>query len=300
MSTVTAIVHTKNSAQTLELCLKSLVWCDEVFVVDMQSTDDTVRIAKKYKATLFEEKPIKFADPIRNTYIHKVKTEWTLIVDSDEEVPATLAKHLRELSLSQGINGYKVPRANIIFGKWMQHTGFWPDYIVRFFRTGTCTYPPYVHGQPIIEGVTAEIDARQEYALIHHHYESVEQYLMRLNVYTSLEIEKAEVTNYKLTATSFIESFFSEFYRRFYQQEGYKDGSHGLVVSLLQAMYMMVVQMKRWEQARQELPISLEAIESSVNDACRSTTYWVANEQIKQKKSPIQKIGLKIRRKLNS
>ncbi len=298
MSTITAIVHTKNSAKTLKSCLASLIWCDEIFVVDMQSTDETVEIAKKYKATIFEEKPRQFADPIRNQYIHKVKTEWTLIVDSDEEVPETLAKRLQELSLTPGINGYKVPRANIIFGKWMQHTGFWPDYIVRFFRTGTCTYPPYVHGQPVIEGVTAEIEPRQEYALIHHHYESVEQYLMRLNVYTTLEVEKT--TDNRLQTADFLRSFFDEFYRRFYRQEGYKDGSHGLVVSLLQAIYMLVVTMKRWEAARSEIPVTLPEIESGVHEACSQTTYWTANEQIKGKNGFLTKLGLKIRRKLTS
>lgn len=298
MSTVTAIVHTKNSAHTLEACLASLAWCDKVFVVDMESTDGTLAIAKKHKATIYSEKPIQFADPIRNEYIHKVQTEWTLIVDSDEEVPETLAKHLKELALTPGINGYKVPRANIIFGKWMQHTGFWPDYIVRFFRTGTCTYPPYVHGQPIIDGVTAQIEAKQGYALIHHHYESVEQYLMRLNVYTSLETEKT--TEDRLQSTDFLSSFFSEFYRRFYLQEGYKDGSHGLVVSLLQAIYMLVVAMKRWEQAKKELPVELDTIESTIHEACSQTTYWTANEKLKNTKNAFSKIGLQVRRKLNS
>lgn len=299
MSTITAVIHTKNSGATLKRCLDSLQWCDSIMVVDMQSSDETISIAKKYHAVIYEEKPMQFADPIRNQYLHKVKTDWTLIVDSDEEVPQTLATKLRELSLVQGVNGYKVPRANIVFGKWMQHTGFWPDYIVRFFRTGSCTYPPYVHGQPIIEGVTQAIEVKKEFALIHHHYQSIEQYLMRLNVYTSLEVEKKQEHAPPQSSTSFLQAFFDEFYRRFYQQEGYKDGSHGLVVSLLQAIYMMVVMMKRWEAAKKELPISLREMESIVHEACSQTTYWVANEELKRSQNPIEKISLRIRRKVN-
>lgn len=297
MSTVTAIIHTKNSASTLEVCLKSLSWCDEIFVVDMESDDETLAIAKKHKVTIFKEKPLKFADPIRNTYMQKVKTEWTLIIDSDEEIPPSLAKKFNDLMSTQGINGYKVPRANIIFGKWIQHTGFWPDYIVRFFRTGKCTYPPYVHGQPIIDGVTETIEAKPEFAIIHHHYNSIEQYLMRLNVYTSLEVEKIQVADIHVQATDFLKSFFDEFFRRFFSGKGYLDGGHGLVISLLQSIYMMVVQMKLWEKSKKEMNVSLDEIEASVNSSCSDTTYWVATEKM-EKASAAEKILLRVRRKL--
>ncbi len=292
MPTITALVHTKNSAKTLDLCLSSLRFCDEVFVIDMESSDETLAIAKKHK-----EKQIQFADPIRNHYIKKVKTDWTLIVDSDEEVPETLAKKFQELMTISGVNGYKVPRANIIFGKWMEHSGFWPDYIVRFFRTGTCSYPSYVHSQPVIEGVTAEIEALQEFALIHHHYDSVEQYLLRLNVYTTLETQKIEAQGITPSDESFLQTFFAEFHRRFFAQEGYKDGKHGLVVSLLQAIYMLVVQMKLWEKAKHNTETSLDSIELSVNDACRATSYWVANEKVKKSRG-LSALVQKVRRKL--
>ncbi len=295
MSTITAVVHTKNSEKTLDRCLASLAWCDEIFVVDMESSDETLTIAKKHKATIFHEKQIKFADPIRNKYLEKVKTEWTLIVDSDEEVPETLAERLHQSMMTKGVNGYRIARANIIFGKWIEHTGFWPDYIVRFFRTGKCTYPPYVHGQPVIEGVTETIEARKEYALIHHHYDSIEQYLMRLNVYTSLEVEKQE-----LQPTSFLQAFFDEFYRRLFAQEGYKDGTHGLVISLLQAIYMMVVQMKLWEKNKKEIGFSVDDVEATINQACSHSMYWSANEKMKFEHSPFKRLGYKIKRKLNT
>ncbi|MEP7167031.1 MAG: glycosyltransferase family 2 protein [Candidatus Woesebacteria bacterium] len=295
MSTITAVVHTKNSGKTLETCLHSLRWCDEVFVVDMESTDDTVSIAKKYDATIFHEKQIKIVEPMRNKYLEKVKTEWTLIVDSDEEVPETLAKKLRQLMMTQGVNAYKLPRANIIFGKWIEHTGFWPDYIVRFFRTGKCTFPPYVHADPIIDGVTETVEAHKEFALLHHHYDSIEQYVMRLNVYTSMEVEKQE-----LQSTHFLQAFFDEFYSRFFARQGYKDGSHGLVISLLQAIYMMVVQLKLWEKTKNEMKVSLDDVEATINDACSDAMYWSANERIKTEKNTLKRIGYKIKRKLNS
>lgn len=301
--TVTAIVHTKNSAKTLETCLRSLSWCSEVWVVDMESTDSTVDIAKREGAHVFAVKaPHRFADPVRNEYLKKVKTEWTLIIDSDEEVPETLAEKLKECMMTQGVNGYRVPRKNIIFGKWVMHTGFWPDYIIRFFRTGTCDYPAVVHGQPHVVGKVEDIPAREEYALIHHHYESVEQYLLRLNVYTTLEVEKisqrGELPN--LSGSSFLSAFFSEFHRRFFAQKGYLDGAHGLVLSLLQSVYQMVVVMKLWEMHKKDVHVRLDDIELDVMDACRSTSYWVANEKITHGKNPLHKLIHTVKRKIHS
>src|SRR5258708_29144379 len=133
MATITAVVHTRNSEQTLGKCLRSVAWCDEIFVIDMDSSDGTIEIAKKHGAKIFSLRATHaYADPIRNEYLQKVKTDWTIIVDSDEEVPPTLAEKLKELMLVAGVNGYSIPRKNIIFDKWIEHTGYWPDYIVRF------------------------------------------------------------------------------------------------------------------------------------------------------------------------
>src|SRR5258708_6211555 len=107
MATITAVIHTKNSEKTLDACLHSLGWCDEIFVVDMESTDRSVTIANKYGAKVFNVKTPAggggaIVEQVRQQFLEKVKSDWTLIVDSDEEVPVTLANKLRELTRVQG------------------------------------------------------------------------------------------------------------------------------------------------------------------------------------------------------
>ncbi|HSW89836.1 MAG TPA: glycosyltransferase family 2 protein [Patescibacteria group bacterium] len=301
MSNTTAIVHTKNSQETLEQCLKSLHSFADIWVVDSDSSDKSLVIAQKYATKVFKIKTdIPFADPLRNQFLQKVKTEWTLIVDSDEEIPETLAKKLQELSLTQGIAGYRIPRKNIIFGKWIEHTGFWPDYIVRFFRTGTCLYPPFVHAQPVIDGQVGDITALEEYAIIHHHYDTISQYLSRLNTYTSLEVEKDAPADYNLRTANWFSVFFGEFNRRFFADHGYLDGSYGLILSFLQSIYQLVVAMKRWEIKKENESISLRDIESQVNEQCSNVSYWSANEEIKSSKNIFQKVSLMFWRKIHS
>lgn len=301
MPTITAVIHTFNSEKSLDTCLRSLTWCDEIFVVDMMSLDKTVTIAKKYGAKIFTVKSeYSYADPVRNEYLQKVKTDWTLIVDSDEEVPPKLAQKLRELMQSTGVNGYALPRKNIIFGRWMQHTGYWPDYIVRFFRTGQATYPPAVHSQPIVDGRTEFIAPIEELALVHHHYATISQFLNRLNTYTSLEVEKLKIAKKEYSPTEALKEFFAELNRRFFQLEGYKDGSYGLTLSLLNGVYQMVSYLKAWEVSKSVAGVVPEDIEAEVTSACDATSYWVANEALKENPPLFKKIGLKIRRKLHS
>jgi (heptosyl)LPS beta-1,4-glucosyltransferase len=301
MPTITAVVHTRNSASTLDLCLRSVAWCDEIFVVDMGSTDKTVDIAKKYGAKVFEVKTAhQYADPIRNDYLKKVKTDWTLIVDSDEEVPRTLAEKLKDLMNVDGINGYSLPRKNIVFDRWMQHTGYWPDYIVRFFRTGLASYPPQVHAQPIVDGRHEFLSPEEKFALVHHHYNTIFEFMNRLNVYTSLEVEKLTKHGKVFHPTEALREFFAELHRRFFQMEGYKDGSYGLVLSLLSGVYQMVSYLKAWEVSKSESAIKLDDVEDEITSACDATSYWVANEDLVTEKRPLNKFFLKLKRKLHS
>lgn len=301
MSTITAVVHTKNSAKTLDVCLKSLAWCDVIFIVDMQSTDKTIEIADKYGTKVFAVREnLPYADPIRNEYLQKVKTDWTLIVDSDEEVPHTLAGKLKELMMVAGVDGYNLPRKNIIFGKWMAHTGYWPDYIIRFFRTGKGTYPPQVHGQPVVSGKTESIEPREEFALVHHHYPTIFEFLNRLNVYTTLEVPKLFEQKKEYTPIEALREFFAEFHRRFFSMQGYKDGSHGLTLSLLSSVYQLVSYLKAWEVGKSEAGSSLDDVQVEVEAGCNATSYWVANESLTASKNFFARLRLKISRKLHS
>lgn len=301
MATITAVVHTRNSDKTLDLCLRSVAWCDEIFVVDMGSTDKTVAIAKKYGAKVYEVKSdYGFADPIRNEYLGKVKTDWTLIVDSDEEVPDTLAAKLKDLMQVSTVSGYSLPRKNIIFGRWIEHTGYWPDYIVRFFKTGQAIYPPQVHAQPIVDGRHDFIPPEEGLALIHHHYNTIFDFVNRLNTYTSLEVEKLTKHGKTYSAREALREFFAELHRRFFQMQGYKDGSYGLTLSLLSGVYQMVSYLKAWEVSKIEDGVALETVEEEVTEACDAASYWVANERLKVEKKALPRIGLKLRRKLHS
>lgn len=300
MATVTALVHTKNSEQTLEHCLKSLKFADQLLVVDMESSDDSRAIAKKHGATVLSHKDVGYVEPARQFGLSHVTSDWTLIVDADEEVPESLAKKLRELmSDPQAVDAYFLPRKNIVFNKWIEHTGWWPDYQFRFFKSGTVTWPNEIHAQPKISGKILELPPDAEFALVHHNYQTIEQFLDRMNRYTSIEVEKGQNSSQSTShnPNRIPSEFSNEFARRFFADEGFLDGGHGLALSYLQSMYQVIVELKHWQKGGfPENQHSAELVDK-VRKSLQDLQYWTTSYNI-QRTTGIQKLVWMFKRKL--
>ena len=213
-SSVTVVINTKNAEKTLERTLKSVKDFETIIIVDMESSDKTVSIAKKDTNKVFSYKDVGYVEPARNFAIDKAPTEWVLIVDADEEVPTNLAKKVQELSQSTSDNVcYFVPRKNIIFGKWIQKTGWWPDFQPRFFKKDSVTWLDEVHSVPKIMGSSEYLPVDEDLALIHHNYESDSDYLVRLDRYTTITASEADVET-RISPVMLITSFSDELSRR--------------------------------------------------------------------------------------
>jgi glycosyltransferase involved in cell wall biosynthesis len=144
---LSVVINTKNSSATLEKALGSVrSFADEIVVMDMQSTDNTLEIAKKYDCQVYSHKDVGYVEPARNAAIAKAKGEWIFILDADEEAPDKLKDLVSELSTTT-TDSYFVPRSNIIFGRAV-NTGWWPDYILRLFRKDHVTWSDELHAVP--------------------------------------------------------------------------------------------------------------------------------------------------------
>src|SRR6266498_5902614 len=134
---ISVVVTVFNGEKTLNACLESVKWADEIIVVDDGSTDGTISIAKKHTDKIYHHKSQGFVEPARNFAISKTTGDWILVLDADEQVPQSLAEKLQELAGQSETECVNLPRKNIIFNKWIQHTGWWPDYNIRFFKKGS-------------------------------------------------------------------------------------------------------------------------------------------------------------------
>ena len=298
MSKISVVINTLNEEKNLPRALASIKdFADEVIVVDMYSDDDTVTVAKKAGAQVFEHKRMGYVEPARNFAIEKANSEWILILDADEEVTKKLSGVLKRIAGdSKSADYYRLPRKNIIFGKWIKHARWWPDYNVRFFKKGHVVWSEIIHSIPVTFGKGADLDAGEDNSIVHYNYGTIEQYIDRLNRYTTHQVPQILKSGYKFSWTDLLTEPTQEFVSRYFQGEGYKDGVHGLVLSLLQAFSELVLYLKVWQTQKFESnQISVRNAISEIKKSQKEINYWAADTLLKEKNSLIQTIKRKFR-----
>ncbi|MCL0071477.1 glycosyltransferase family 2 protein [Thermodesulfovibrionales bacterium] len=135
-------VITKNEEERLPDCLRSVSFADEIVVVDSKSTDKTVEIAKEFGCRVFVEDWKGYSSQ-KNSAIDKCKHDWVLVIDADESIPEETKNEIVRIinATANSADAYSFPRKNFFHGKWIRHSGWWPDRVVRLFKMRSCT--PY-------------------------------------------------------------------------------------------------------------------------------------------------------------
>src|SRR3989344_1582000 len=171
---ISVVINTLNEEGSIKRALESLSWADEVVIIDDGSTDATLEILRNTKmkderVKIFHHKSGGYVEPARNFAISKASGDWILILDADEEIPETLAVRLKNVTTEmQQINYVEIPRKNIIFGKWMKASMWWPDYQIRFFKKGVVTWRNEIHSKPGVTGEGIKLDDEERWAIVHH------------------------------------------------------------------------------------------------------------------------------------
>ena len=285
MDKVSVIINTRNEEENLPKAINSVKGvADEIVVVDMMSEDETARVAKKLGARVYEHEKTGYVEPARNFAISKTLGNWILILDADEEVPRTLGAKLKKIIKNPTADYFRIPRKNIIFGKWMKHSRWWPDYNIRFFKKGYVIWNEVIHSIPMTQGIGADLPVKEELAIIHYNYNSIEQYLERMNRYTSVQAKTLIEGKHKFIWKDLISRPVSEFLSRYLAGEGYKDGLHGLAISLLQAFSELIVYLKVWQAEKfLEQAISTKEVEAEMRRTFKETDWWLKEISIKSK-----------------
>lgn len=295
---ISAVVHTFNEEENIDRCLSSLSFADEVILVDMGSTDRTLEKASNYTAKIFNFPYTGFVEPARNFGLEKTKSDWIIILDADEEIGKTLREQILKTCKSGQYDYYRIPRKNIIFNKWVKHAGWWPDFQIRLFKKGKVTWTDRIHGVPLTTGSGVDFPPQEGLAITHYNYRTVSQYLERLNRYTSITAKELFVSNQQAEIKSYIIIPMKEFVTRYFVWEGYKDGIHGLLLSLLQSFSELMVQIKLWELSGcKQTQVDLQQLDDIFNEANKSRTYWLTSVLLSKPHSAFQDFLLRLRRK---
>lgn len=239
---LSVVINTLNEERNIDNVLQSVVkWAGEIIIVDMHSTDDTIKIAKKFGAKIFHHERVGYVEPARSYAVEMASFEWVLILDADELVPSKLQNSIESAIESNECDVYLLPRLNYFFGKVVMHAGWGPDqdHQLRLFKKNTIIFSDEIHSRPeVIEGSLVKVmNSTRDGYLIHFNYIDSRHFIDKLNSYTGVEAGKIIKANINFNIFRIFYVITKEFLVRLIYLKGYKDGWIGIYLSMMMAFY---------------------------------------------------------------
>ncbi|KJJ83353.1 family 2 glycosyl transferase [Candidatus Omnitrophus magneticus] len=225
-------------------------WADEIIIVDGNSTDNTLAIARKYTDKIITSDFAGFGEE-RNKGAEFAKGDWILQLDADEIVTDAMRNRLNSLldGNDAGCASFKFRRKNIFLGKIMTYGG-WYHYSHHLYKKGFAHYEGDIHEKLIVNGLTGTM----EESLEHYPFYSLAEFIERQNRYTGLQAMEQFKSNPKITEKEILYNLrvkpLKLFWKMYFKKKGYKEGPHGFIFSILFAWVHFVKWAKYWEIVR--------------------------------------------------
>jgi glycosyltransferase involved in cell wall biosynthesis len=235
---VTVIIITRNEERNITQCLEGVVWADEIIVVDSESTDRTVEIARHFTEKIFVRKWEGYA-ATKEFALNNASYEWIFWLDADERVSEELEYEIRTIVYTRknSYAGYEVARRAFFLGKWIKHCGWYPGYVVRLFQKSKTKFVhTRVHEKVEVSGTIG----RLKHDLLHYTDNNLFHYFAKFNMYTSLAAQDLEQTGRAVSLYDIVARPPFMFFKMYVLKLGFLDGIHGFLLSLLSASYVFV------------------------------------------------------------
>jgi glycosyltransferase involved in cell wall biosynthesis len=229
--TLSVIVITKNEAHAIRACLESVAWADEIVVLDSGSTDGTVEICREHTPRVYTTDWPGFG-PQKNRALELATGEWVLSLDADERVPAELRAEIEAAMSTTGYEAFRMPRLSSYCGRFMRHSGWWPDRVTRLFRRDRARFSDdLVHERLLVDGTTGTL--RQH--LIHLAFTDLEEVLNKINSYSSSGAVSAARRNKEGSLGKAVVRGLWAFLRTYVLRAGFLDGKEGFMLAVSNA-----------------------------------------------------------------
>lgn len=271
---VSVLIHTLNEEKNIRNCLETVKWADEIIVVDMNSEDKTVEIAKEYTDKIFLFERLGYADPARQFSLKKASNKWVLSVDADELVPKKLRDRLFNILDEDVADVVYVFHNNYFFGHLMKWTGWGAlqDFHVRFFKRDFLNYTDDIHDFIKIKDGAREYKLENpEEGFIHFNYIDVEHFIEKMNRYTTIEAKRLFDAGEDINSKQLLRRVLGEFKFRYIDLKGYKEGFRGFSLSMLMGMYRLVTYVKLKLMKEHDSKNPREKIVEKYNEVARET-----------------------------
>ena len=245
---LSAILITRNEAHNLEACLKSLQGlADEIVVVDTRSSDETVAIAQRFGATVSQPDDWPGFGPQKNRALALATRPWILSIDADERVTPELAAEIQQAMARNDFAAYTMGRLSWYCGKFIQHAGWRPDYVLRLFRRDCAQFSnDLVHERVMTQQPVGQL----HHHLLHYSYQDFSQVLAKVDAYSSAAAQQAFNRGERGSMGKAIGHGAWAFVRTYVLRAGFLDGAHGLALAISNAQTSYYKYVKLWAMAQ--------------------------------------------------
>ena len=247
---ISLCIITRNEEANLERCLRSASFADEIVVVDSESDDRTVDVARRLGARVVVE-PFRGHVQQKARAVELASHRWVLCLDADEELSEALRREIERLHDSEPgpVAGYELPRKTHYLGAFIEHGGWWPEFRLRLFDRqagGWTGHDP--HDRVEVEGAVQRLQG----PLYHYNYRDLRHHLDKVNSYTSIMAKGMLERGKRPSLAAALLRPPGRFLKMFVLKRGFLDGWRGFVVATIGAFYVFLKYAKLWELARQQ------------------------------------------------
>ncbi len=231
---ISATIIARDEERNISRAIESLRCCDEILVVDSGSSDATVEVAAKHGARVIETIWRGYAGQ-KNWAAEQAQHEWILSIDADEALSEALEGDIWLLKKNgPRYDAYTMPRMAQYLGKWILHSGWYPDRKVRLYRRDKATWVgEYVHESVQVNGTVGHMDSN----LLHFTCNSLSEHIKTMDRYTTLAAEEMIARGRKVPWHKMVIDPGWTFLRTYFLQRGFLDGVEGMCIAYMASMY---------------------------------------------------------------
>lgn len=229
---LSVILITKNEAQHIAECLASVSFADEIIVLDSGSQDRTCDIARELGARVYSTDDWPGFGPQKNRALDLATSDWVLSIDADERVTPESALAIQAVLLDPQFDSYKTARLSNFCGRWIRHSGWWPDYVVRLFKKGSARFTDVaVHEKVVGTGPVGVLDGH----FLHYPYADLEALIAKVNRYSSDAAHMMYAKGRRTHLPAVIGHSVWTFIRIYLLRRGFLDGKEGFILAAVAA-----------------------------------------------------------------
>jgi glycosyltransferase involved in cell wall biosynthesis len=231
---ISATIITCDEERNIARAIESLRCCDEILVVDSGSVDRTVEIAAGLGARVIESPWPGYAKQ-KNLAASKASYDWIFSLDADEALSEALEAEIWQLKKNgPGYDAYTMPRMAQYLGRWILHSGWYPDRKVRLYdRRKAHWVGEFVHESVAVDGAVGHLKSN----LLHHTCESIAEHVKSIDRYTTLAAQEIAARRRQVSYANLVLEPAWTFLRSYIAQAGFLDGVEGLTIAYMASMY---------------------------------------------------------------